>query len=170
MVVPPPTPRKRRTREHIICDQSVNHVERFIIDAGHTPERVLTDYGYDLNMKTYDAEGYVEPGSVYFQLKASETLPRSGTDVVYDLDVRDVNLWLLEPLPVVLVLYEASRRRAYWLHVQAYFSERPARRPRSRAKTVRVRVPPRQKLTVRAVARMREIKQAALDQLRRERP
>ena len=25
-------PRKQRTREHVIADQSVNHVERFIID------------------------------------------------------------------------------------------------------------------------------------------
>ncbi len=29
-------PRKRRTREHVIADQSVNHLERFIIDEGHT--------------------------------------------------------------------------------------------------------------------------------------
>src|SRR5262249_13218176 len=30
-----PTPRKRRTRQHIIAAQSVNYVERFIIDEGH---------------------------------------------------------------------------------------------------------------------------------------
>jgi hypothetical protein len=29
-------PRKQRTRQHVIADQSVNHVERFIIDEGHT--------------------------------------------------------------------------------------------------------------------------------------
>ena len=28
-------PRKQRTRQHVIADQSVNYVERFIIDEGH---------------------------------------------------------------------------------------------------------------------------------------
>ena len=42
------TLRKRRTREHVIADQSVNYVERFIIDAGHTAQRMEKDYGYDL--------------------------------------------------------------------------------------------------------------------------
>jgi len=34
----------------------VNYVERFIIDAGHTAQRLATDYGYDLILFTYDAE------------------------------------------------------------------------------------------------------------------
>ena len=40
-------PRKQRTRQHVIADQSVNHVERFIIDEGHTAQRLEKDYGYD---------------------------------------------------------------------------------------------------------------------------
>jgi hypothetical protein len=59
----PAEARKRRTREHIIADQSVNHVERFVIDEGHTVQRQEHDYGYDLNVITYDSDGYVEPGS-----------------------------------------------------------------------------------------------------------
>ena len=62
-------PRKRRTREHVIADLSVNHVERFIIDEGHTAQRVDPDYGYDLSLVTYDADGYVEPGLIYLQLE-----------------------------------------------------------------------------------------------------
>ena len=46
--------RKRRTREHIIADLSVNHVERAILRAGHTTQRVLQDYGFDLYLTTYD--------------------------------------------------------------------------------------------------------------------
>src|SRR5580692_6981989 len=41
-------PRKRRTREHVIADQSVNYLERFIIDEGHIAQRLYNDYGYDL--------------------------------------------------------------------------------------------------------------------------
>ena len=37
------TPRKRRTRQHVIADQSVNPVERFIIDEGHTTQRLEKD-------------------------------------------------------------------------------------------------------------------------------
>jgi hypothetical protein len=47
-------PRKQRTRQHVIADQSVNYVERFIIDEGHTTQPLEKDYGYDLLLFTYD--------------------------------------------------------------------------------------------------------------------
>ena len=157
-----PDPRKQRTREHVIADQSVNHVERFIIDEGHIVQRLEKDYGYDLVLFTFDPQGYLEPGSVYIQLKASGTLNLSGSDYVFDLDIRDYNLWTHEKMPVVLILFDASAKRASWLDVQRYFSEDQARLPKKGAKTVRVRVPARQVVNRRAVARMRDIKGNAL--------
>jgi hypothetical protein len=65
---------KRRTREHVIADASVNFVERYVIDAGHTIERYEHDYGYDLAVVTYDHEGFVDPGLIYVQVKAMEKL------------------------------------------------------------------------------------------------
>jgi hypothetical protein len=47
--------------------------------------------------------------------------------------------------------------RAYWLAVQCYFREDVARRPKKGAKTVRVRVPMRQVVNRRAVAKMRDL-------------
>ena len=85
-------PRKRRTRAHVIADQSVNHTERFIIDEGHTATRVDKDYGYDLLLFTFDEQGYIEAGIVPFQLKAAEWLQAVGNDYVFDLDIRDYNL------------------------------------------------------------------------------
>jgi hypothetical protein len=158
-------PRKQRTRQHVIAAQSANYVERFIIDEGHTGQRVEHDYGYDLTMISYDEQGFVEPGSIYIQLKAAETLEASGTDYLFDLDIRDYNLWRLELMPVVLVLFDASRRKAYWLHVQRYFRQDPSRQPRKAAKTVRLRVPRRQVVSRRAVARWRTFKQEILDRL-----
>jgi Domain of unknown function (DUF4365) len=152
-----PAARKQRTRQHVIADQSVNYIERFIIDEGHTAQRLTQDYGYDLLLFTYDEEGYAEPGVAYLQLKASETLPQSGSDYVYDLDIRDYNLWMAGDYPVFLVLFDAMRRRAYWLHVQAYFRHGAARAPKRGAKTVRVRVPRRQAISRRAVATMRDL-------------
>ena len=45
-------PRKQRTRQHVIADQSVNQVERFIIDEGHAAQRVDKDC-YDLLPSTF---------------------------------------------------------------------------------------------------------------------
>jgi hypothetical protein len=68
----------------VIADLSVHHLEGFILEEGHTAQRFGSDYGYDLVMRTFDEEGYVEPGSVYFQLKASESLQAVGADFAFD--------------------------------------------------------------------------------------
>jgi hypothetical protein len=154
-------PRKRRTRQHIIADQSVNHVERYIIDAGHTAQRIEKDYGYDLLLFTYDEQGYSEPDFLSLQLKAAESLPARGSAYVFDMDVRDYNLWMQERMPVILILFDASRRRAVWLPVQAYFNDDPARQPKKGARTVRVRVPMHQVVNRQAIAKMRGLKWAA---------
>lgn len=155
-------PRKRRTRQHVIADQSVNHVERFVIDEGHVARRMSNDYGYDLSLTTFDEQGFVEPEFMCLQLKASESLQAVGAAYVFALDVRDYNLWMLEEMPVILVLYDASRRRAYWLAMQDYFNENETRKPQKGAKTVRVRVPKRQAVNRRAVALWRRLKLRAL--------
>jgi hypothetical protein len=155
-------PRKQRTRAHVIADQSINYVERFIIDEGHTAQRLEKDYGYDLLLFTYDEGGYAEPGLIRLQVKAAETWQTVGNDCIFDLDIRDYNLWMLEEMPVILILFDASRRRASWLPVQRYFKEELARRPKKGARTVRVHVPARQALTRRAIARMRDLKWEAI--------
>jgi hypothetical protein len=148
----------------VIADLSVNHVERFILEEGHTVQRVEHDYGYDLILFTHDGEGQIEPGFATLQLKASETLAEatSGKAFAFDMAVEDYNLWTAELMPVFLVLYDATRRRAYWLDVQHYFNESGARRPRRNAKTVRVYVPRRQAIHRRAIAQMRARKQQLL--------
>lgn len=156
-------PRKQRTRAHVIADQSVNYVERFIIDEGHTAQRVDSDYGYDLILFTYDAQGYIESDSAYIQLKAAESLQPVGAHYVFDLDIRDYNLWIGGKMPVVLILFDASRRKAFWLAVQRYFREDVARQPKPGAKTVRVQIPRRQIVNQHAIAKMRALKWEMLE-------
>jgi hypothetical protein len=151
-------PHKQRTREHVIADQSVNHVERFIIDAGHTAQRLEKDYGYDLLLFTYDERGYAEPDFLFLQLKAAESLDLAGTNYPFDIDIRDYNLWMLERMPVILILFDASHRRAYWLPIQDYFREEPTRQPKKGAKTVRVQIPSSQVMNRRALAKLRDLK------------
>lgn len=150
-------PRKQRTRQHVIADLSVHHVEGFILEEGHTAQRFGSDYSYDLVMRTFDEAGYVEPGAAYFQLKASDALQSVGSAYVFDVDIRDYNLWIREAMLVVLVLFDASRRRAYWLDVQDYFEQEGARRPKKGAKTVRVRVSKRNLVNRSAIQMMREL-------------
>ncbi len=110
-------PRKQRTRQHVIADLAIHYVKGFILAEGHTAQRMERDYGYDLLMFTSDEHGYIEPGFLLFQVKAAAVLPIIDGDCYFDLDIRDYNLWMLEEMPVILVLYDASRRRAYWLAV-----------------------------------------------------
>ena len=151
-------PRKQRTREHVIADLSMHHVEGVNLEEGHTAQRLGNDYGYDLMMWTFDERGYAESGSTYFQVKAMDHLLEHGKEYVFDLDVRDYNLWIVERDPVILVLFDAFRRRAYWLFVQRYFTEDHDRLPKSGARTVRLRVPKRQLLNRRAISIIRDLK------------
>jgi uncharacterized protein DUF4365 len=119
----PPGPRKRRTREHVIADLSVNHLERFVLRSGGTVQRTTSDYGIDLFMKTYNSAGEPEPGEVLFQVKATDKLRvrADGKAAGLRFAWSDVRSWLAEPMPVIVVLYDAAGDKAYWIHVQAYF-------------------------------------------------
>lgn len=134
---------KKRTRAHVLADLSLVHVQYFIVNAGFTSEATTKDYGYDLTVNTFDPRGIIEPGSLLVQLKASETLPRhaDGIHVVFDLEVKDYNLWKDEPNPVFLVLFDARSRRAYWLYFQRYIRNDSNRKPKAGAESVRVKVP-----------------------------
>lgn len=117
--------RKRRTREHIIADLSVHHVEGFVLRCGWTVERTRYDYGIDVMMRTYSDTGEIEKTSLYMQLKATDSLPLSADNryISLRLDTRDLLFWLNEPLPVILIVYDAVGDRAYWLNVQRYLRE-----------------------------------------------
>jgi hypothetical protein len=52
-----------------------------------------------------------------------------------------------------------------WLYVQRCFAEDSSRKPKPKAKTVRVRVPRRQVVTRMAIRKMRAYKQEILEQL-----
>ena len=142
-------------------------MERFILEEGHTAQRFSSDYSYDLLLHSFDEDGYAEPGMVYIQLKAAESLRVVQSDYVVDVDIADYNLWMQEEMPVVLILFAASRKRAYWLAVQRSFHEGGARPPRKGAKTVRMRVPGRQVVNRRAIQRIRELKSCVMQRSKR---
>ncbi|MBI1915007.1 MAG: DUF4365 domain-containing protein [Planctomycetes bacterium] len=115
--------KKRRTREHVIADLSVNHVERHALLCGGSVERIEHDYGIDLLIATYDREGERENGEIRLQVKATDhpRLVSGGKSIAVRVDSKDFRHWLLEPMPVILVIYDAKADVAHWLYVQAYF-------------------------------------------------
>jgi hypothetical protein len=117
--------RKKRTREHVIADLGVNHVEKHVLRCGHTVERSVHDYGIDLSLSTYDSNGYPENGSIRIQVKATDHLKVLGDrrTISFYLDVRDVRHWQDEIMPVILVVYDAQKDKAYWLYIQRFFGK-----------------------------------------------
>ncbi len=116
----------RRTRAHRIADLSRHHFEGFALRRGHTVAIAGQDYGYDLWLSTYDysggGDGLFENELIYIQLKATDrpTLLADGETVALRVRREHLNLWRRAFLPVILVVYDASNDRAYWLHVQPY--------------------------------------------------
>ena len=114
--------KKRRTRSHIIADLSANHVERHALNNGYSVECITKDYGYDLNIYTYNSVGEFENGSIFIQLKATDRPKHVNlkTQVSFSVDKRDINTWYYEPYPVILVLYDAKNEIGYWIYIQQY--------------------------------------------------
>jgi hypothetical protein len=139
-----PVPRhKVRTREHVIADLGVNHVERHLLLAGFAVNRFEQDYGLDLCVTTFDAHGEVESSFFWVQVKATDKLKRVAREraVSFPLEVRDVRAWRGEMLPVFLVVYDAPADAAYWLYVQAYFAVHLPRNLARRSGKIKVRIP-----------------------------
>ncbi|MBY0227739.1 MAG: DUF4365 domain-containing protein, partial [Gemmataceae bacterium] len=114
----------RRTREHVIADLAVNHVERQALLAGFVIERTRADYGIGLMMLTFDTVGELEDGHVHVQVKGTEALSwlRGKKAAAFRIERRHLVTWLKQSLPVILVVYDAGDDHAYWIHVQGYFS------------------------------------------------
>ena len=123
---------------------STNHVERHVLACGFSVERIRNDYGFDLFLFLYDRWGHVKPGRVSLQLKATDRieLRDAATTVACGIDLRDLRLWLETPEPVVLILYDAAKDRAFWLYVQSHFAGDVGRRALAQAgSTITVRIP-----------------------------
>jgi Domain of unknown function (DUF4365) len=128
------------TREHVIADLSVNHLERQALYCGFSVERIRLDYGIDLIVHTYKSQGEVENGRLLFQLKATNRIHTTadGRAVICRLEKADLLYWLGESMPVVVVQYDARNEVAYWFHVQKNFRVPAAFAAKSR---VTIRIP-----------------------------
>jgi hypothetical protein len=149
----------------VISDLSVNHVERHILRRGFSAERVAHDYGTDVLMFTYSDAGEIENGHVEFQLKATDHLklsPDARTIAVRVASV-DLKLWLWEPFPVILIVYDATKDRAFWLYVQSYANNQGIT---DATETVTLRVPANNRLNRSAIDQFRSFRDVVLSEVK----
>jgi len=163
--------RKRRTRAHVIADLSVNHVEKCVLQCGWTVQRVSADYGIDLLVTTFNREGEIESGEVRVQVKATDSIKiRPGQDAIpIRLQWRDAVYWLNDPLPVVLVVFDAKADRAWLLTLQEALREEARRHTRTAAATLTLYAPLTNVLDAGAVRGFRRLRDALLARNRGQR-
>jgi hypothetical protein len=159
--------RKRRTREHIIADLSVHHVEGLALKCGYSVQRIVADYGYDLRLDTFNDAGEVESEQILLQLKASDNLRQyelAQEEVFsFPISVKDYCAWTEAVLPVFFILYDAQLGEAYWLDVHDHAA---AQQQDPKGKMVRLRVPRQQVLGVQTIRLLRERKQQRIEEIR----
>lgn len=157
--------RKRRTREHVIADLSINHVERQVLLCGYTVERVFYDYGYDLLMFTFNTNGEPEADEIRIQVKASDKLRvvQGGQAFALRVDRSDVARWTNERVLVVLILYDTQIDVAYWLDIKDYFRQLDGFNIFAAGKTITVYVPCTNRLDENAVRHLAAVKNQAFE-------
>jgi Domain of unknown function (DUF4365) len=118
--------RKRRTRQHEIEDLSYCYVEWQVLKAKAVFQRYpIRQYSYDATIHTFSEEGDYENGKVFVQIKATDKLVYSRKNKGYQvrLDVRDLDLWLDEVFPVIVVIFDAEKERGFFIDLRRYFEE-----------------------------------------------
>ena len=152
--------RKRRTRAHVIEALGFNHVEKQVLLANYTVERVRYDYGYDGYFQTFNDNGEIEANSIFVQLKSTDNLKliaKNENSVIFDLSVRDLELWLLGKEMMILVVYDAQLDRAFFVDLKDYFKSNKDVLKNVR-KFVRIYVPLSNVLNPTSVKQLRKIK------------
>ena len=101
----------------------MNHVERFVLRAGHTVEALGSDYGVDLTVHTFGSAGLQEPDDFNVQVKGSDKPKylRGGEALSVQVASNTLRLWLEQTFPLILVIYDARRDLAFWLYVQRHY-------------------------------------------------
>lgn len=150
--------RKIRPRTHVIAEMGVNFLERQVLRRGHQLQRLnAPEYGTDAEMHHFKpTDGTIENGRVEFQVKATDrpTISADGSFIRCPVESAHLHFWLWEiAYPVILVLYDASKHRAYWVDVQTPESVQGFEEQES----LSIRIPTKNKLTLHAIDHFRQL-------------
>jgi len=162
-------PGKRRTRQHVIADLSINFVERQALLCGYIVQRMQSDYGIDLEIQTFDHNGEQEPGAILLQVKATDGLLIDSKQVDFPWRVERADLihWRAELMPVILVVYDARRTKACWLCIQEYFESLRRFNLFEAGRTITVRIPVANRFNARGVRELAKLRDEFRKRIRR---
>ena len=126
----------------------------------------MHDYGLDLEIFTFNREGEIDEGNIAIQVKAIDRLRIQPGKAHFPFRVAraDLVLWLAEPMPMILIVYDAAQDVAYWLYVQSHFAKQKDFNLFVAGKEVTVHVPTRQMVTPSAVRRFARFRDRVLEQ------
>lgn len=160
--------RKRRTREHVIADLGVDFVERQALRCGYSVERIVHDYGLDLEVFTFARNGEIEKGSILVQAKATSRVRLRPGNASFPFRIARADLvhWLAQPMPVILVVYDAVRDAAYWLYVQSHFAKWKGFNLFAAGKEMTVLMPVHQALDPAAMRRFARFRDRVVEQMK----
>lgn len=164
---------KQRPRAHVIGEMGVNFLERQVLRRGHQLRRVpQPEYGTDAQMHHWSPETrQPEKGFIEFQVKATESLRfvENNKSVACRVTMADLHYWqFVIEQPVVLVLYDAEKHRAFWIDIQEYIEQ--GREFEEDQDEAIIRIPVDNKLTVRAVDQFRRMSLDRIASLRNPKP
>jgi len=83
---------------------------------------------------------------------ASSIIRKTKTPEDYLVAGRDVAPWLREVIPVILIVYDAQRERAFWLHLAGHFKGK-WKQLFSTTGSVTVRIPTKNRINKQSVLR-----------------
>jgi hypothetical protein len=116
---------------------------------------------------TYNHAGEIENGNIYLQLKATDHVHFVNDEraISFVINKKDLLLWLEEPLPVILIVYDAQKDQAYWLYIQAYFEQLIGFDIHQVQQTYTVHIPLANRINTRSFRRFARWKHAVLTQI-----
>lgn len=157
---------KRRTRAEVVADLAVNHVERLILQCGWAVQRLPAEDEVDLLVTTFNRRGEIENGAIRLRIEASDSprITRDRQRIAVRAPWNDLLYWLNEPLPVILMVYDAQLDRAWWLQLNGKLRIEGRRgKPGGR---VTLGVPLTNVLDLNAIRHFRELRDRAIASIR----
>ena len=120
--------RIRRTPQQEQERRSVHQFCDFLEDYEWNTGEIHPDMGEDILVQIYD-EGISTGLSLYFQLKSTEDIDKhklKSGEISYQFEVKDIEHWEAQTVPVFLCLWDISLRQGWWIwikHAVEYLDE-----------------------------------------------
>jgi hypothetical protein len=105
-----------------------------------------------------------ENGLIFLQVKATEkTRPALGGQAIsFRIERANLQHWLNEFYPVILIVYDVSVDKCWWLPVQDHFGNLPGFNPFRAGQTVTVHLPIGQVLDASAIRQFAALRDKAI--------